>query len=263
MRLFIISDLHREILRPEAKPPYWALPATPAWPVDGVVLAGDIDRGTAGVTWAGQEAGRLGRPVLYVPGNHEYYRQDHDALRVALRAEAARWPDLHLLDNDGVVIQGVRFLGTTLWTDYRVWPQDVRRNQEAARQGLNDHHLIARGGRLFTPQDALALHETARRFLETELARPFAGPTVVITHHGPSRLCRHPDYSDSPLSAAFYSDLSALIRAYASALWVFGHTHAPLDTQIGATRLYSNPVGYPSETLPYPPGFDARGIVTV
>lgn len=261
MRLFAISDLHREFFSPENKPvdvlSYSSLPSA----ADVIILAGDIDRGTAGVTWAGQEAERLGRPVLYVPGNHEFYGYDHDALRVALRAEAACWPGLYLLDNDAVIIQGVRFLGTTLWTDYRAWQQDVWLNQEVARQGLSDHRLIARGHRLFSPQDALALHETARRFLETELARPvaaprqlsFAGPTVVVTHHGPSLLCRHPLYPDGPLSAAFYSDLSSLILEHAPALWVFGHTHAPLDTRMGVTRLYSNPVGYPGETIPASP----------
>ena len=282
MRLFAISDLHREFFSPENKPVDVLSYSSLSSAADVIILAGDIDRGTAGVTWAGQEAERLDRPVLYVPGNHEFYGYDHDALRGALRAEAARWPGLYLLDNDAAIIQGVRFLGTTLWTDYRAWRQDVWLNQEVARQGLSDHRLIARGHRLFSPHDALALHETARRFLETELARPvaapqqlsfrvhkpqaapeacearkfgaprenrFTGPTVVITHHGPSLLCRHPLYPDGPLSAAFYSDLSGLLLEYAPALWVFGHTHAPLDTRVGATRLYSNPVGYPGETI--------------
>ena len=249
MRLFAVSDLHREFFSPENKPVDVLSYSSPPSAADVIILAGDIDRGIAGITWAGQEAERLGRPVLYVPGNHEFYGYDHDALRVALRAEAARWPGLYLLDNDTAIVHGVRFLGTTLWTDYQAWRQGAWHNQEVARQGLNDHRLIARGDRPFSPQDALALHETARRFLETELARPFAGPTVVITHHGPSLLCRHPLYSDGPLSAAFYSDLSSLILEYAPAFWVFGHTHAPLDTRVGATRLYSNPVGYPGETI--------------
>ena len=249
MRLFAVSDLHREFFSPENKPVDVLSYSSPPSAADVIILAGDIDRGIAGVTWAGQEAERLGRPVLYVPGNHEFYGYDHDALRVALRAEAARWPGLYLLDNDTAIIQGVRFLGTTLWTDYQAWQQDVWHNQEVARQGLNDHRLITRGDRPFSPQDALALHETARRFLEAELARPFAGPTVVITHHGPSLLCRPPLHPDGPLSAAFYSDLSSLILEYAPAFWVFGHTHAPLNNRVGATRLYSNPVGYPGETI--------------
>lgn len=110
MRLFIISDLHRELWRSGNKLSGLVPPATPtlqaAWPVDGVVPAGDIDRGTAGVTWAGREAGRLGRPILYVPGNHEHYRQDYDALRAALRTGAVRWPGLHLLHNDEGITSG-------------------------------------------------------------------------------------------------------------------------------------------------------------
>ena len=262
MRLFAISDLHREFFSPENKPAD-AVVFELVSSADVIILAGDIDRGIAGITWAGQEAGRLGQPVLYVPGNHEFYGHDHDALRVALRAEAARWPGLYLLDNDTAIIHGVRFLGTTLWTDYQAWPGGRWHNQEVARQGLYDHRLITRGHRLFSPQDALALHETARRFLETELARPFAGPTVVITHHGPSLLCQHPLYPAGPLSAAFHSDLSDLTLKYAPALWVFGHTHAPLDTRVGATRLYSNPVGYPGETIIAPDSSNKSGVLAV
>ncbi len=256
MRLFILSDMHIEMWR--------RYPDDRSWPsVDAVILAGDIGNGTSGVAWAGRKAADLGVPVLYVAGNHEFYGHDYDALRAALRTEAARWPGLHLLDDDTLVMAGVRFLGTTLWTDYQAWRGDVRLNMETARAGVSDHRVIRRGGRLFTPQDALALHETARSFLETELARPFAGPTVVITHHGPSPLCRHPLYPEGPLGAGFYSDLSDVILRHGPALWVFGHTHAPLDARVGGTRLYSNPEGYPGETLIIPPGFEASGILRV
>ena len=88
MHLFAISDLHREFFSPENKPAD-AVVFELVSSADVIILAGDIDRGIAGITWAGQEAGRLGQPVLYVPGNHEFYGHDHDALRVALRAEEA------------------------------------------------------------------------------------------------------------------------------------------------------------------------------
>lgn len=254
-RLFVISDMHREMRRGRAEG---------AWPaVDAVILAGDIDNGTAGVTWAGELAADLRVPVFYVPGNHEYYGHEFDTLRALLREAAAAWPGLHLLDDDEVVVGGVRFLGTTLWTDYRAWPGDVWVNQEVARREISDHRVIRRQKRLFTPDDALVLHQAARRFLETRLAHAFAGPTVVVTHHGPSLLCRHPQYPNGPLGAAFYSDLSALMLRYAPALWVFGHTHVPLDTVVGATRLYSNPRGYPGEALPIPDKFERSGIVEV
>ncbi len=254
-RLFVISDMHREMRRGRPEGP---------WPsVDVVILAGDIDNGAAGVTWAGTLALDLQVPVLYVPGNHEYYGHEFDSLRASLREAAAAWPGLHLLDDDELVVGGVRFLGTTLWTDYRAWPGDVWLNQEVARKEISDHRIIRRGGRLFTPDDALVLHKAARRFVEMRLARPFAGPTVVVTHHGPSLLCRHPLYPSGPLGAAFYSDLSALMLRYAPALWVFGHTHVPLDASVGTTRLYSNPRGYPGEAVPVPDHFDRSGIVEV
>ena len=132
-----------------------------------------------------------------------------------------------------------------------------------ARMNIADHHLIHRGGRLFAPREALALHKTARRFLEERLAQPFDGPTVVVTHHGPSPLCQHPAYPPSPVSAAFQSDLDGLIRRYQPALWVFGHTHAAVDDRVGATRIYSNPEGYPGELIARPDGFDPLETVEV
>src|SRR5712691_9419481 len=108
MKIHILSDLHLEFS--EQHPPL-ELPDTGA---DVVVLAGDIDNGTCAIDWAEETFPH--KTVLYVPGNHEYYgAQLPDAARV-LRARAAESPNVHLLDNDELVIDGVRFLGTTLWT---------------------------------------------------------------------------------------------------------------------------------------------------
>ena len=267
MRLFVISDCHRDmraaagILSSDG----WrsTLPLSDATGIDVVVLAGDIDRGTKGLVWAGRESDRLGLPVLYVPGNHEFYGYDIDRTREAMRLEAARYPLLHFLDNDEALIDGVRFLGTTLWTDYRAWRGDAEGNMEIARMNIADHHLIHRGGRLFAPREALALHKMAREFLEDRLAQPFDGPTVVVTHHGPSPLCQHPAYPPSPVSAAFQSDLDDLIQRYQPALWIFGHTHAAVDDRVGATRIYSNPEGYPGELIARPEGFDPLEAIEV
>jgi hypothetical protein len=221
---------------------------------DVVVLAGDIDVGTAGIVWAGAESQRLGLPVVYVAGNHEFYGSDLPRLLDRLREEA-RHQGVYFLDNDVVSLGGVRFLGCTLWTDYRHHPGIPRARLLATiARVLTDHRLIRLGGRPFLPEDAAQLHAISRAWLAARLAEPHPGPTVVVTHHGPSPLCQHPRIPAGFLSAAFHSDLTALLGA-GPAAWIYGHTHANLCLDLGGTWLLSNQAGYPGEAVPgFAPG---------
>ena len=245
MKLHLLSDLHNEFFRSKSVPPIAETD------VDLIVLAGDIDTGLHGLEWAASEAERLGKPVIYVSGNHEYYRCDI-SLTAEMRAFAAQHELLHFLENDELVIDGVRFLGCTLWTDYRA-VGDPALAKLVVRERLNDHHLISHGDRLFLPEDALALHRESRDWLEERLAQPFDGRTVVITHHAPSLLCKHPRFPMDAFGTAFLSDLPELIEQ--ADLWCFGHTHANLDTHVGKCRLVSNQRGYENEEMwGYEPG---------
>jgi predicted phosphodiesterase len=85
MKLHILNDLHIEFEDFEH----------PVIEADVVVLAGDIGVGMEGLRWA--EARFPDRPVIYVPGNHEFYHHDI-ALIDELKAEA---PDnIHVLNDD-------------------------------------------------------------------------------------------------------------------------------------------------------------------
>lgn len=246
MKIQLLSDLHNEFYRGRAVP---AIHPTAA---DVVVLAGDIDVGVAGVRWADAEAGRLGKEVIYVVGNHEYYNHDIGLLD-ELRTVASDLHLVRLLENDEVVTGGVRFLGCTLWTDYRAAGGQPLAMLEA-RQHLNDHWVVKKGTRRFLPEDALALHEQSRLWLAQKLSEPFPGKTVVISHHGPHPLCQHPRFPLDLLAAAFWSDLSDLMEQVD--VWCFGHTHANLDVQVGRCRLVSNQRGYPHEDMrDYRPDF--------
>ncbi len=140
-------------------------------------------------------------------------------------------------------IGGVRFLGTTLWTDYCLFRDRSQAFQmEYAERCLNDHYQIQFGRKRFSAQHALELHETAKAWLMAELAKPFAGKTVVVTHHGPHPLSVHPRFASNHLSGAFVSDLSALMPDVD--LWLHGHTHDGFDYQVGRCRVVANPAGY-------------------
>ncbi|NMG42644.1 hypothetical protein GPA22_02705 [Aromatoleum toluvorans] len=100
---------------------------------------------------------------------------------------------------------------------------------------------------MLSPADTLRFHLRACEWLENELAKPHDGPTVVVTHHAPSIQSIPPRFRADLVSAAYASNLEALIEEHQPALWVHGHSHTACDYRIGATRIIANPKGYPGE----------------
>ena len=230
MKLHILNDLHIEFED-------FAPSATDA---DVVVLAGDIGVGMDGLRWA--ETRFPNRPVIYVPGNHEFYHHDM-ALIDEFKAEA---PDnIHLLADDQIVIDGTRFLGSILWTDFALFGEaDKFFAMQAARQRMTDYSIIHNHGRRFTPEDAIRLHTASRDWLTVMLAEPFDGKTVVVTHHAPSSRSVHPRYARDLLTPAFASNLEHLMDGNRAAMWVHGHMHESFDYEVYGTRVICNPRGY-------------------
>jgi predicted phosphodiesterase len=235
VNLHILNDLHIEFED-------FIPPATKA---DVVVLAGDIGVGMEGLRWA--EARFPDRPVIYVPGNHEFYQHDITLID-ELKAEA---PDnIHVLDDDQVIINDVRFLGSILWTDFALFGEaDKFFAMQQARQQMTDFSIIQNHGQCFTPEDAIKLHKASRDWLAAMLAEPFDGKTVVVTHHAPSSQSVHPRYARDLLTPAFASNLENLMDGGRAALWVHGHTHESFDYEVYDTRVVCNPRGYAPEEL--------------
>lgn len=247
MKLHILNDLHIEFED-------FAPPATDA---DVVILAGDIGVGVQGLRWAKERF--PDKPVIYVPGNHEFYHHDI-ALIDELKAEA---PDnIHILDDDQVVVDGVRFLGSILWTDFRLFGEaDKFFAMQQARRQMTDFSIIRNQGQCFTPEDAIKLHEASRDWLAAMLTEPFDGKTVVVTHHAPSSRSVHPRYARDLLTPAFASNLENLMDGNRVALWIHGHTHDSFDYEVYDTRVVCNPRGYSPEELN--PGFRPDWVLEV
>jgi len=253
MKLLILSDLHLE------SAPFHPEDAADA---DVVVLAGDIHEGTKGITWADKSF--AGKPVLYVPGNHEYYGGSLLKTRESLMRAAAESSHVRFMDDTEIVIEGVRFIGSTLWTDY-----NLNGNQPFAcldaELGIRDFKKIrtATYSRLHA-RHLIPLHAKSRRFLHQALSEPWAGPTVVITHHAPSGRSIHPRYQDprnAKLTPAFASNLEHLMGAGLPQLWIHGHTHDSADYFVEGTRVLSNPRG--NGPTHFNPDFTPGLIVTV
>lgn len=253
MKLNILSDLHLSCGALE-------MPRNDA---DIVILAGDIARPKEAVSWASGFA----KPVLYVAGNHEFYGGSIVGASDELRRLCAG-TNIHVLDNDQVIIEGVRFLGTTLWTDFMLWTDGEQRTLAMleAQRFMRDFsviHVDETVPRLFTPDDAAALCRADAQWLESRLAESHAGPTVVVTHHAPSRQSIHSRFAGSLLNGCFVSDLQHLVDGQRVQLWVHGHTHDSFDYMLHGTRVVCNPRGYAKDGVNENPLFDSNFVVQI
>ena len=237
MRIQIASDLHLEFLQQDFA---GELLISPHPDADVLVLAGDIASGTQVINLFD----RWPVPVIYVMGNHEAYGRDIEVLEDELRAAAAG-TQIRFLENDRVDIDGVRFLGTSLWTDYALFVDEGRTVDEAmtaARSFMIDHTEIRSNRQPFAPINALRRHEAARAWLTSELIKPFDGPTVIVTHHGVHPLSIHPRFVGDIVNAAFVSDLGLLLNR--ADLFIHGHVHDSFDYRVGRARVVVNSRGY-------------------
>ena len=247
MRIALFSDLHLEHFRAGETLPEFETD------VDVVVLAGDIHGGVRGIEWAKL---RFAQPSIYVCGNHEHYGKN---LRENVRAcrAAAAGSNVHFLENDAITIDGVRFIGCTLWTDLDLWGEDERdRCARYVGNFISDFHVIGYGPekrnllrKKLKPGEMRAIHLSSREWLESEFGKGFDGKTVVVTHHLPSIKSVAEQYlkseTESLLSAAFASRMDDEIERWEPDLWLHGHTHDSCDYRIGKTRVVCNPRGYP------------------
>lgn len=241
MKIQLASDLHLEFLQRQ-----WPGERiiTPHPEADALVLAGDIASGASAVDFFSEWP----VPVIYVIGNHELYHFDYPSKLQQIR-ELSALRGIHFLENDTVTLGGVRFIGATLWTDYKLDMKADRKkslqskNMRAAEISLNDHTLIKSGQTRFKATDALQRHLDSRAYIESELAKPFAGKTVLVTHHGVHPKSIDPKYFGSDVNSAFVSDMTDILLRGVD-LSVHGHVHDGVDYRVGDCRVVANPAGY-------------------
>lgn len=246
MKIWILSDLHLEyadLRRPLAIPD-----------AEACVMAGDLCRAPAnGVHWLAKHIA-YDMPCVYVAGNHEFYKGSIKEGLEDGKSAAAGSPNVHFLENEHVVIGGVRFLGATLWTDFRI-QGSPEMAMHHARERINDFRYIAKRRnpwQRFVPETAYRIHQQSRQFIDTALKSDTI-PTVVVTHHLPHPRSIPSRFGGDLLNSAYASDLSSIIEERQPALWVHGHTHDSCDYQVGDTRIICNPRGYEDENSAFNP----------
>jgi predicted phosphodiesterase len=243
MKIQFFSDIHLE----DGDVPY--VPAD----CDVVCIMGDLGVGLTPIDWIDRNLNDIAQPVLYVPGNHEfYYHNLYDTLDVY----RARFKEMGVdfLYNNSVIIGDTKFIGTTLWTDFNLHGTQAVKMRVAPEKMSdyicifgNDGEPYENGKAFLTPQEILTEHQTAVAFIEAELASRQKGhQAVVMTHHAPS--AQSLGQRKTNLFAPYYaSHLDDLIKKYQPELWMHGHIHEDVEYYIGDTMVTSNPKGRKSQ----------------
>jgi Icc-related predicted phosphoesterase len=234
MKVLVLSDIHLERWKYSHSIPE----------CDVVVLAGDVAPGLDGIDWI-NDTFSPNVEIVLVAGNHEFYHesmiQHYDRLHTY--AETCM---INFLQNRSVVIKGVRFIGATLWCDFKLYGMpDIAKLQ--APKVMNDYICIRYDESTLDdelkPYHIESEFQFTKQFIHQELLKPFDGPTVVVTHHAPSEQSIDPQYLGHPTSVYYASRLENMILDTQPTLWVHGHIHQRSDYFIDKTRIIANPRG--------------------
>jgi len=226
-KLRIMSDLHLEFGQ-------LTVPVLPNEDEQILVLAGDVHTGTDASGFIDEMLLRF-KDVIYVLGNHEFYHGHMGEVRNWWGMAQGYRHNLHVLDNNTCEFHDVRFIGTTLWT---------ATNNPDMNNMLNDFACIYLDGEVLTVAKTREMHLQAIDFLVAELAKPFDGDTVVVTHHAPVESCVRPHYVGDLINPCFHSRLDWLLRENDIDLWIHGHMHDTIHITCEGTEIYCNPRGY-------------------
>lgn len=246
MKIQLLSDIHLEWSNHE----YSHIWESDVDTLDTVlVLAGDIDVGTCSEQFIVDVCDKF-KYVVRVLGNHEFYDQEFNRVIEFWRNFEENGPkNFHFLNNNTRILDGVRFIGGTMWTSFDGGNPVV---MTSAQYLMSDFELIKHEGYIIKPSFILDQHKSFMKFLIKELETSFDGDTVIVTHHSPGnghRLGNNYGRRE-PLYFANIEETVALYSIYSRVrLFLHGHTHRSWDYQIEETRVVCNPYGYWGESV--------------
>lgn len=235
MKIQILSDLHHE----------FGIFDFPVDHCDLLILAGDVNLGIKGINWIKENIRDI--PVIYILGNHEYYKGSYPKTLHKIK-EASRESNVHVLENESIEIQGIRFHGATLWTDFSLFGNPVAFGN-MCQSKMNDYKKIRRDPSYSKLRsiDTFNIHQASRRWLNGSLAESNSAKNIVVTHHAPSIRSVPLQYHEDPISTAYASDLEEMIETHRPDYWIHGHIHTPIKYDISKTKVICNPQGYADE----------------
>jgi len=257
MKVQVFSDLHVDV--------HPIKPISIAAGVDVVVVAGDTCEGVVKAFEHLRRIVPIEIPIVMTLGNHEYYRRFIPNELALAHAHAPAY-NVHVLENATVKIggdRGIQFIGATLWTNYEAFGEAKKTAaMNACSSGMNDHRLIGwqkQPWQRFRPREAAIMHHQSARYIDQALASAAADRCVVVTHHAVHWNSVDPIYANDLLTAAFVSNMTALIEKHQPALWIHGHVHNSSDYRVGKSRILCNPHAYGNEN----PAFNGELVLDV
>lgn len=188
--------------------------------------------------------------VLWVMGNHEYYRNYLTEALDEIMENLPNLPNLLVTEKDVITIRGVAFILATLWTDFE---NENPMSMMAVKSALSDYHLIHNyssepySSRMnsITPQDTLEIYKNHKKFIFDSVN--MLGDDVrkvVVTHHAPSFQSVDAKYRGDPVNGGFASELGMEILDSDITRWHHGHMHQSTRYMIGNCEVVANPRGY-------------------
>lgn len=247
MNIQLFSDLHLEFASfvPQLEQ------------ADVAVFAGDIEIGSKGIKWLNSLA--FEKPILYVLGNHEYYKNTYPKLIAEAKSAITR-SNIHLLEDEHITLDGINFHGCTLWTNFALFGDPKIAGFEC-QQVMTDYKKIRKlpGYSKLRALDTALIHQASLHKLSTDL-KNCTGTNVVITHHAPSLKSAPKQYQNTIITAAYASNLEDFINRHNVSLWLHGHMHNSSDYYLGNCRVVCNPRSYKGE---FNPAFEAEKLIAL
>lgn len=251
MKLRILSDLHIDY------PVAQNLGAINAKDEDILIVPGDLaNHPTKGLDYI---MDWFECPIVFVPGNHEHYGGSLASVRADLEDFASRQTDVHVLIDKAIEINGIKFIGSTFWSNFMLYgPASLWTSMAAAEKYINDFRLIKlTETQWLKARDVVELNRAAEKFINAELGASDPAKTVLVTHFATQRKSVHEMFAGDICTPYFVSDMPQWINK--CKLMVHGHCHTAFDYTLGDTRVVCNPSGYRGEKS----GFNPDLIVEV
>ena len=188
--------------------------------------------------------------IVYVTGNHEFYGYRIEDVEKFLRDAFDHHPRIHYLEKKSFELNGVVFLGTTLWTGFDAYPYyEQSRSEENAMHGISDFMYIRCGTGKFQSYHCKKLFKENCAWLSNtlEINNRESKISIVVTHFPPSPSVYHEKIPINSLSNYFQADCRDIINQYQPAYWIYGHNHWSDRQEMDETIVVSNQLGYPNE----------------
>jgi len=242
LRIFNVSDLHLEYYVDHHVLYHRLHPILPH--ADVLVLAGDVGYPNKEYKSLLNKFKLKYKHVVLVPGNHEYYVTENFNRQAVWNQlqDICTSESCHLLNNSSIELEGVNFLGTTLWS--RISPK----YECIAMETFKSFAKI-----FLSLQVANKEFQQSVDWLKQELQTSTNDRQVVISHHVPSYSLQHWKYATNTsrykelIDSLFYSEILDVFNLSKVKYWFCGHSHEYNVMTHKSTQIILNPYGTPQE----------------